>query len=364
MSAAVSTHSVLNYWHASIKRDEFVHLLTSKWQADALTKIFGVMTQESNPRIKKALFKPQGYFTRLFSSESWTEWLENRTPLGKITQIFAHYINVNGSLHVENELNASEIAQANAEAVRLLQTLNFENADVSDLAENIENSKQLDTEQSAGVFKPLHGKRLMNDFSNLNIREGFYFTNWPPFTFRRFLPEEAGILNGACGLLQYDFNSDDYFILSFRMKGNYPCYLYDAQVACLDEAGFNLLMDDHAGFNAPPPYLFDQTNTSVSDYVGSMERASQILPLNWSFYYMSSRLPSKFYLNILEEALDSLTICEKSAFTKQTSQLALGAAGTICLTLGAILLCHTKCRKKPAYKQIEQVDEASEVYVL
>jgi len=35
-----------------------------------------------------ALVKNNGYFTRFFSNESWQDWCENKTPLGKVVSLY------------------------------------------------------------------------------------------------------------------------------------------------------------------------------------------------------------------------------------------------------------------------------------
>jgi DNA repair exonuclease SbcCD ATPase subunit len=53
-----------------------------------LKAIFLRMTREENKTIKEALDKPRGYFFRLFSNESWEEWLEDKSALGKVVDLF------------------------------------------------------------------------------------------------------------------------------------------------------------------------------------------------------------------------------------------------------------------------------------
>ena len=50
---------------------------------EPLCEIYKRVLTEENEEIKKSLNKSRGYLARLFSNESWDEWLESRTELGK-----------------------------------------------------------------------------------------------------------------------------------------------------------------------------------------------------------------------------------------------------------------------------------------
>src|SRR5579872_342749 len=78
----------------SEKARQFIHSLylhsflkTEGWDLEPLHEIFNRMACEQNEIIKQALSKPSGCLSRLFSTESWEEWLETKTPLGKVVDV-------------------------------------------------------------------------------------------------------------------------------------------------------------------------------------------------------------------------------------------------------------------------------------
>lgn len=56
---------------------------------EVLFNLFKFMEQNYHPSIQEALKKEQGYLKRFFSNETWENWLEDQTPLGKV---FSTYI--------------------------------------------------------------------------------------------------------------------------------------------------------------------------------------------------------------------------------------------------------------------------------
>lgn len=60
--------------------------ITSR-KAKPLKQVLQLMSQDQLPRT--ALYKPQGYLSRLWSHESWEEWTESRTRLGKVVHFYA-----------------------------------------------------------------------------------------------------------------------------------------------------------------------------------------------------------------------------------------------------------------------------------
>ncbi len=80
-------------------------------------------------RITQAFFKQKGYFMRLFSEESWEEWTENRTALGKVAAQFRYCIQ--STIELNNcvkKLDGRVIQRANEEAEALLEKLNSSTA--------------------------------------------------------------------------------------------------------------------------------------------------------------------------------------------------------------------------------------------
>jgi len=74
--------------------------------------------------ITPAFFKQGGYLSRLFSDESWEEWMENRTSLGKVASQFRDCIGSSTEVSSFTErLNESVTPQASEEADALLRRL-------------------------------------------------------------------------------------------------------------------------------------------------------------------------------------------------------------------------------------------------
>lgn len=74
--------------------------------------------------VYRAFVKHKGYGSRLFSSETWEEWTENRTPLGRVVSNFLEYA-FQGEGQKAKLINRSErwLERANKEAQQLLNNL-------------------------------------------------------------------------------------------------------------------------------------------------------------------------------------------------------------------------------------------------
>lgn len=89
-----------------------------------LSDLFQLMAREENETVKEAFIKKEGYSKRFFSKESWEEWVENRTHLGRVASLYIDY--VNGSIsqqHLQNTLSSETIRKANGEAAVVLKRL-------------------------------------------------------------------------------------------------------------------------------------------------------------------------------------------------------------------------------------------------
>ncbi len=84
-------------------------------------------TEENKPlfaEITQAFSKQQGYLSRLFSNESWEEWSENRTALGKVASQFRNCIENRAEVcSFTNEMTSQLIQKANEESRVLLKGL-------------------------------------------------------------------------------------------------------------------------------------------------------------------------------------------------------------------------------------------------
>jgi len=84
-----------------------------------------VIFAEHDPAIKLAMNKPSGYIARFFSHESWEEWLENRTALGRVIEALMNCMGnpTRESATVLTELNPTIIYKANQQAVEISRQL-------------------------------------------------------------------------------------------------------------------------------------------------------------------------------------------------------------------------------------------------
>ncbi len=105
-------------------------------------------------QISQAFFKQRGYFSRLFSGESWEEWTENRTPLGKVASHLRDCIESHTQVDsFTKKLDEEVVRKANEEAEALLDSLNHR--DVVTKAFNFQSKKSCVTGFVGGTFGSL-----------------------------------------------------------------------------------------------------------------------------------------------------------------------------------------------------------------
>lgn len=110
----------------AVQTKDFVDALrTSKDHGlKPLHEILSVMVKEKNELIKQALIKPKGFVSRLFSSESWNEWTQDKTALGRVAGLFSDCLNGTvGTARIKGKLSDEVILKANLEAAKVLQEL-------------------------------------------------------------------------------------------------------------------------------------------------------------------------------------------------------------------------------------------------
>lgn len=92
-------------------------------QLESVYKVFEIVTSKKNPFVKDSLRKKEGYLSRLFSKESWPEWLENQTALGKLVALYIDYLqSPNGrSLAQVQKLDPALVEKADNEASVVLK---------------------------------------------------------------------------------------------------------------------------------------------------------------------------------------------------------------------------------------------------
>ncbi len=93
-----------------------------------LERSFHIAASEENKslfsEITHAFFKQKGYLSRLFSNESWDEWVDNRTALGKVASQFSNCIESRAEVCSFTRVrNPQLVQQANEESSVLLKGL-------------------------------------------------------------------------------------------------------------------------------------------------------------------------------------------------------------------------------------------------
>ena len=86
----------------------------------ALQRVLEKAVREPNAVIKGALTKQEGYLKRFFSNETWQEWSQSRTALGRVVDHFFQNMNHFASMErLASLLDVQTIQQANQEAAQL-----------------------------------------------------------------------------------------------------------------------------------------------------------------------------------------------------------------------------------------------------
>ena len=97
----------------------------------SLHRVFVLMTKVESPRVLRALTKTKGYLKRLFSEESWQEWTQQKTALGRVVQAY-DFLSLSEDVWVER-LPPEVILKAEEQAKGLLGQLSMEELDSSEV---------------------------------------------------------------------------------------------------------------------------------------------------------------------------------------------------------------------------------------
>lgn len=140
----------LNGPYASSMPHERYHALRSLVEEiggidNSLIQALDLLFYEANPTVRGALKKESGYFARLFSKENWTDWVENRTNLGKIAAVFSDCVEGSAPLRKFSRRINSLIKKSSEEARIVLSRLR-------DQKEMGESSSCASTVALGGVF--------------------------------------------------------------------------------------------------------------------------------------------------------------------------------------------------------------------
>lgn len=81
-----------------------------------------ILVGQKQDQLAAVIYKKEGYLTRLFGTESMTEWLEYKTALGSVFSLFLDTLHAPG-LSLKGRLSKQDLKQAEAEAKTLLASL-------------------------------------------------------------------------------------------------------------------------------------------------------------------------------------------------------------------------------------------------
>jgi len=117
--------------HINLRTTEFVEELSQRFfkqtqppELKALQKLIKVISKEGILPIRDSLFKQKGYLSRLFSNESWKDWTDNRTPIGKVIRSYCDCVTSSTRLEVFMELLDRNLLEvSNRDAKLLLKSL-------------------------------------------------------------------------------------------------------------------------------------------------------------------------------------------------------------------------------------------------
>ncbi len=94
---------------------------------NSLAKVFWMMYNTNNQTLMQSLKKPDGYVSRLFSNESWTEWTNSSSNLGRVACVFTNYaLNKHPLYQIKSQIqqiDSETLLQANKEAKKTLKKL-------------------------------------------------------------------------------------------------------------------------------------------------------------------------------------------------------------------------------------------------
>jgi hypothetical protein len=117
--------------HINLRTTEFVQEISQRFfkqteapELGALQELIKVVGKEGILPIRDSLFKQKGYFRRLFSNESWKDWTDNRTPIGKVIRLYCNCVTSYTRLEdFMDLLDRNLLEVSNRDAALLLKTL-------------------------------------------------------------------------------------------------------------------------------------------------------------------------------------------------------------------------------------------------
>lgn len=162
---------------------------------EPLAQLLYLTTQEANETIRQAMKKKDGYWKRLFSGESWSEWSEDKTPLGKVITVFADYMDSSFILEAfMRRLDIDVIHKANEEAAQLLQVIKNDTEEKStyDIMASITNFVS-STDKIISSLLPLPLMAAAKDEAESTASKLIAILDKTPMTAKEFVDAANGI---------------------------------------------------------------------------------------------------------------------------------------------------------------------------
>ncbi len=214
----------------------------------SLKKIVKIVSKEGVSPIQEALIKNQGYFSRFFSSESWEDWVEQRTPLGQIISTYCDCVTSTTRADVLiKHLDKNILDKANRLAEDVLKT--YKSPKPSPRAPSKSwwstfltlPGAEAAPDQRVGTFPSIF------ELSNLDGNNGFIIDGEPTDMMSGYTVRSAGDINGD-GVddlaVSTFFSGQNYVVFGSRNAWDSPFNLSSLN----GRNGFEVVMTDTAPF--------------------------------------------------------------------------------------------------------------------
>ena len=115
----------------SSKTTEFINKVSQTFFKDtkapevkSLNELLQFVSKNGVDPIRDKLTKKTGFFSRFFSTESWTDWLEDKTPIGRVVTLYCERLTGSTGLRaLMDRLDRNTLEVANQDAALLLKSL-------------------------------------------------------------------------------------------------------------------------------------------------------------------------------------------------------------------------------------------------
>ena len=93
-------------------------------EVKSLNELLQFVSKNGVDPIRDKLTKKTGFLSRIFSNESWNDWLENKTAIGKVVSLYCERVTHSTRLEaLMDRLDKKVLEVANKDAALLLQSL-------------------------------------------------------------------------------------------------------------------------------------------------------------------------------------------------------------------------------------------------